>query len=657
MTTREPVSQGEPNLHSRSAWLVVCVTVTLSYLVPRLAALSTPNPEIFWPVWPGCAILVAGLLLVSLSVWPVLIVACFSVFALADLQAGESTRAVLLFIPGNTIEVLIAALGLRFAFGGVPQLNSVKALAKYSIVAVLLAPFASAFLNARGISADYWSGWRICFLSEVLAFVTITPAILSWVNNGPAFMRKPRKVHLEGVILLTALVLLSYVTFTYTENPVLPALLYSLVPLLLWSALRFGLVGISSSMVIVTSLSIWAALQGRGPFHQLLHLLNTVSLQLFLIFAAVPFMILAAVVEERQIAQQELRTDEEKLRLLLESAAEAIYGIDSEGRCTFCNPACLRLLGYTRSDELLGKDMHKLIQHGGSDKPVVLEEGSTFQAFQVEGRSDKVVLWRADGTKFPAEYWSQPQRIAGEVVGAVVGFTDITERKLSEEALASVSRKLIEAQEQERMRIARELHDDIAQRLALSSVELAQVQQSLKDETPANHQRIATLRERIADISTDVQTMSHQLHSSKLEYLGLAAAAKGFCREFAEQQKLKIDFESQNLPSRLPQEISLSLFRVLQEGLHNAAKHSRTTHFEVQLWGDAAGIHLTVMDPGAGFDVDGVNQRKGLGLTSMQERMKLVGGIFEIESRPLSGTKLHACVPLELEKSTYSHAS
>ena len=660
MNTRKPFSKTQVDLHSRSTWLVICATTALSYLAPTLARFSTPDPAIFWPVWPGCAILVAGLLLIPLRAWPVLIAACFAAFAIADRQAGESFRAIAWFISGNTIEVLVAALGLRYTFGGVPRLKSVKSLAKYSTFAIVLAPFTAAFLNAHGISSDYWTGWRICFLSEVLAFVTITPAFLSWTNDGPALLRKSHKVHLEGITLLAALVILSYVTFTYSGNTASPALLYSLVPLLLWSALRFGLLGITSSMIIVASLSIWAALHGRGPFSHLISQVHVLSIQLFLIFAAVPFMVLAAVVEERKLDQEELRTDEEKLRLLLESAAEAIYGIDLEGRCTFCNPTCLRLLGYSSPDELLGKDMHSLIHHSGSNEHLMkTEECAIFQAFRAGegGHTDKMVLCRADGTRFPAEYSSHPQRKGADIIGAVIAFSDITERKRTEEALAGVSRKLIEAQEQERTRIARELHDDVAQRLALSVVELAQTQQSLHGGTPEHHQRVAAVRQRIADISVDVQTISHQLHSSKLEYLGLAVAAKGFCREFAEQHKLQIEFQSGDVPAQLPQEISLCLFRVLQEALHNAAKHSGVTHFEVQLWGDTDGIHLTVMDSGAGFDLDAVTQHKGLGLTSMQERVKLVNGTLAIETKPRYGTTVDVCIPLEVEKSSYFHVS
>ena len=184
-------------------------------------------------------------------------------------------------------------------------------------------------------------------------------------------------------------------------------------------------------------------------------------------------------VSERKRTEEMLRESEDKLRLLLDSTAEAIYGIDLEHRCTFCNPACLRTLGYEHVDEVLGKNTHDLIASHvvrmGRSFPV--EECRVHRVTRTgEGvHAEDEVFWRANGTSFPAEYWSYPQRRGQKVVGAVVAFIDITERKLAEAALANVSRKLIEAQEQERTRIGRELHDDIGQRLALLAVQLQQL--------------------------------------------------------------------------------------------------------------------------------------------------------------------------------------
>jgi PAS domain S-box-containing protein len=361
---------------------------------------------------------------------------------------------------------------------------------------------------------------------------------------------------------------------------------------------------------------------------------------------------MVADITDRKLAEEALRESEDKLRLLLDSTAQAIYGIDLEGRCTFCNPACIRTLGYERDEEVLGKNMHHLIHHSRADGTFLpAEECRIYRALRTgeANHVDDEVLWRANGTSFPAEYWSHPQRRGQEIIGAVVAFFDITERKAAEAALASVSGRLIMAQEQERARIARELHDDIGQRLAILANELQQFQQDSLNLSVRN--RMEKLEKQTFEIAADIQSLSHELHSSKLEYLGIAKAMRSFCKEFSERQSVKVDFSNEGV-TVVPSEISLCLFRVLQEALHNALKHSGVRDFDVELRGAVDAVQLTVRDSGVGFDPVTAVKGRGLGLTSMQERLKLVGGIVSINSEPNGGTTIQARVPL----SSSSHA-
>jgi PAS domain S-box-containing protein len=234
----------------------------------------------------------------------------------------------------------------------------------------------------------------------------------------------------------------------------------------------------------------------------------------------------------------------------------------------------------------------------------------------------------------------------GSFAGYIGSCMDVTERKLAEEALSSVSSRLIEAQEQERTRIARDLHDDINQRLALLAIEMERVKMEVPDVNVEVLSRMDKLRKHTSEIASDIQALSHQLHSPRLEYLGMVAAMEGFCQEFGEKQKLEIDFKSDDLARPLPPDISLSLFRVLQEALHNAAKHSGGSRFAVRLWGTPGEIHLMVNDAGAGFDVEGAMKGRGLGLVSMRERLRLVNGELSIQSEPGRGTTVLARVPL-----------
>jgi signal transduction histidine kinase len=204
---------------------------------------------------------------------------------------------------------------------------------------------------------------------------------------------------------------------------------------------------------------------------------------------------------------------------------------------------------------------------------------------------------------------------------------------------------LIESQEQERTRIGRELHDDINQRLAMLGMELEQLQ----DNPSELKSRVQELRKQTTELSNDVQALSHDLHSSKLEYLGVVAGMKSWCKDFAERQKLEIDFRSE-VSSPLTRELGISLFRVLQEALQNAVKHSGTKRFVVQLREDPSEIHMIVSDSGKGFDVEAAFQGRGLGLTSMRERIRLVNGTIAIESKLMSGTTIQVHVPLGTQK-------
>ncbi len=212
-----------------------------------------------------------------------------------------------------------------------------------------------------------------------------------------------------------------------------------------------------------------------------------------------------------------------------------------------------------------------------------------------------------------------------------------------------MSQRLIEAHEEERSWIARELHDDINQRVALLAVDL----ERLKQNPPGMAELRQQLEERIKqlnDLAGDIQALSHRLHSSKLEYLGLRSAAGIFCTEVADRQKVKINFCSDNIPEDLPEDISICLFRVLQEALQNAIRHSGSQDIQVSLSVELDEIRLTVRDSGAGFDPKGAMEAQGIGLASMKERLQLVGGTLSIDSQLLNGTTVQARVPLRSRK-------
>lgn len=241
---------------------------------------------------------------------------------------------------------------------------------------------------------------------------------------------------------------------------------------------------------------------------------------------------------------------------------------------------------------------------------------------------------------------SPMQDDAGAFTGYVGSCLDITDNKIAELAVATVSGRLIEAQEQERSRLARELHDDINQRLALLAIQLEQLRLNPPSPRKELAKRIDDLQQTALEISRDVQALSHELHSSKLDFLGLVPAFASFCREFSQQKKVAVHFTHGDVPPSVPRDISLCLFRVLQEASHNVVKHSGAPRFDVDLRGAADRAWLTVRDTGKGFDLPNAASSRGLGLVSMRERLNLVGGTLSIRSGPARGTEIFAEVPL-----------
>jgi PAS domain S-box-containing protein len=252
---------------------------------------------------------------------------------------------------------------------------------------------------------------------------------------------------------------------------------------------------------------------------------------------------------------------------------------------------------------------------------------------------DGTVRWLGSRGKFYYARNGNPERMLGVSL-------DITERKRAEEALSCMNRRVIEAEERERNRIARDLHEDVGQRLALLAIAIEQ----LKNDFP--HQAVELLDgldavwRKALEILTDVKASAHELYSPRLEYLGIAAVMKTFCEEFGERKRVEIDFRSHGFPSLVLPDVSICLFRVLQEGLHNGVMHSGVQKFSVRLWGESDEIHLRVSDSGVGFDLRAARTGRELGLIRIEQRVKLVEGTFSIDSQPEKGTTVQVSVPL-----------
>ena len=364
--------------------------------------------------------------------------------------------------------------------------------------------------------------------------------------------------------------------------------------------------------------------------------LAVIAIQLLLIFG----LLWQRVRKQRLLSV--LRESEKRFRVMANTTPSLIWMCDQEGKIVYLNE---RLLAFTGSDpnggygELWSTSVHP-------DDLKIVSDGRSRALKSHESFADEYRLRRDDGAyRWIFDVASPRLNGDGSFAGFIGSAVDITDQKMAREALEKVSGQLIAAQEKERSHLARELHDDICQRLALLSTRIEKVTQDWPStQTPVGDQ-LRQIWQQCSTLTTDVQALSHELHPSILDNLGLVTAAKGFCREISEHSGADVDFTSTNMPPSLPREVSLSLFRVIQEALHNSVKYSGAKRFEVHLQGKSGEVELEVSDAGVGFDPANLKS-KGLGMVSMQERINFVHGRFSVQSRVGEGTKIIVSVPL-----------
>jgi PAS domain S-box-containing protein len=348
-------------------------------------------------------------------------------------------------------------------------------------------------------------------------------------------------------------------------------------------------------------------------------------------------------ITERKHAEQNLRESEDRFRLVANTAPAMIWMSGTDKLCNFFNQSWLRFTGRSMEQEL--GDGWAAGVHPEDIERCLQTYFDAFEArvsFEMEYR-----LRRSDGEyRWILDFGSPRFESDGTLCGYIGSCIDITERRTFEESLHSLSGRLISAQEEERSRIARDLHDDFSQRLALLGIGLGQLWKTLPETEVRERAAVIEMLRRTKEISSDMHSLSHQLHSSKLEHVGLVPALKGLCKEIDQKYKIGIQFVDRSCPENIPKDVALCLFRVAQEALGNVVKHSEATEAQVELFGTATGIRLRISDAGKGFDPSLSNPDAGIGLIGMNERLRLVGGKFEVKSEPNRGTEVFADVPL-----------
>jgi two-component system CheB/CheR fusion protein len=329
---------------------------------------------------------------------------------------------------------------------------------------------------------------------------------------------------------------------------------------------------------------------------------------------------------DTDIIKRELEESRDYARMLLDSAEQAIVAANADEEIVLINGATEKMFGYRRAD-LLGKPLDLLLPS------------------EHEGR-------HFDGSRFPLEVSLSSIDQAG-VKLTVAFMTDITERQrletLSETYRAEIralAAQLITAQEDERRRVSRELHDGLCQKLASLALDVENLAVALPP--PATTRaRLQDLCARTIKMSEEARHIAYELHPSVLDDLGLVVSLKALCDEFSKTEKMRVDFKSGKLPHLVPQKIASGLYRIAQESLRNVAKHAKAKRLSVALAVRDHGLVLSLEDDGIGFAPQAVKGKGGLGLVSIGERARIVGGTLSIESKPGDGTRISVRVPFE----------
>ena len=348
----------------------------------------------------------------------------------------------------------------------------------------------------------------------------------------------------------------------------------------------------------------------------------------------------------RKSTEQVLRESEERFRLMIEQAPEAILVQDFEqGRFVLTNAQAERLFGCSR-EELLASGLHRFDASKQPDGQPIEESMRTHSERALRG---EMVLFErticnALGQRIDCEV-RLARLPAGNRKLVRASFVDITPRKQAEAALHEFSGLLIRAHEQERALLARELHDDVTQRLARLAIDAGLAQGGIAGTSAA--ETMGSIRDGLVRLSEDIHSLSYRLHPSLLEDLGLAEALRAECERFSRQESLAVVLNPLELPAFVPHDTALCLFRVAQEALRNAARHAQARGIEVSIRTVDGGLQLAVLDDGIGFEPAAPRNRHSLGLTSMRERLLMLGGELEIESAPGRGTTVLAWTPLE----------
>ena len=674
------------NIKTVTIYLLKIFALAAIYHLAARVGLKTAYVQINTsPVWPPTGIALAALLIFGYRVWPGISLGVL----LGSVLSGADLGVALGMSLGNTLEALAGAYLLKRFINFHNDMDRIRDVLGLGMVSVFSTAISATIgtLTLMLVGSGGWGAfgaiWSTWWIGDLLGALVVAPALLVWV--APPSLLLQKRQYQEGLILLVLLVSMTWYVFggQPPDGILHQSLIYLVFPFIIWAALRLGQHGATLTMFVVSGIAIWGTVQGMGPFSLESKNDSLVLLQTFLAVVSLTALILAAATTERRDAADALQQRAEELSTLNDSSRTFLDNFEIASIYhTICRLAVTRLgldVAWIEAPSPERREKQALAVYGIPVEILDIQKKMWEAGLQSPSQNaclistiDDIVSPVADSTfnayaAFPLIFSSQPigtlnmlsrhqnffseekqiliQSYANLAAVAIQNAWLFDEVRMTNRQLHALSQRLMKVQEDERLQLSRELHDESGQLLAALTVQLGLLERE-GDKPEAIHARTVELKRTANMIQENLHRLAINLRPANLDHLGLVTALQQFIQEFNRQYNIHVEFETVGMQdTRLPLEIETALFRIVQEALTNVVLHAQARCVDVLLSLKDKCVSVIVEDDGVGFVPTSTVTNEQLGLFGMRERIEMLGGALTIESSPGKGTTVKAEAP------------
>jgi signal transduction histidine kinase len=662
--------------------LQVAAIGVLYHLAARLGLTMASVQFNTSPFWPPAGLAIAALALLGFRVWPGITLGVL----VGSLLTGADALVAFGLAAGNTAEAVVCVYLLRRVAGFRTEMDRVADVAWFAGVILLTsgigatAGVSTLVLAGRATTAELASLWSTWWIGDLLGALIVAPALMVWRSRPPR-IPGPRP-YAEGILGLLCVVAVTWYVFGFrpVQGALHQALIYAVFPLVIWIALRAGPHGATLASLLISGIATWGTARGAGPFDAASMNDALVLLQTFVAVVSLTALVLAAAASERRKAIGALRQRAEDLSTLNAATATFLTNQGVSGTCsTICRMAVESLGLDVAWIDLVGRDGAAALPpvvHGASIQQLIAHRTAwlpaggdpTQPAFGPAGRLDAsdladpgacasiplvfgsrltgtLALLSTDGTFFTPERRLMVQSYGNLAVVAIENAALHDELEGTNRRHRALSRRLMKAQEEERLRLSRELHDESGQIAAALTVQVGLLLRNLHD-PPAIRKAADELRDMVVVLQRDLHRLAVNLRPASLDHRGLVAATRQLVEEFGRQNEVVAEFGSVGSPrARMSPDVEAALYRIIQEALTNVMLHAHASRVDVMLDFAEKQVRAMVEDDGVGFEKPALAEDSHLGFFGMRERVQMLNGSIAIESTAGNGTTVKVEVP------------